>query len=758
MTWLVGLALLWPATWAVAEAYRPDWSGQRRWVGPDAWARPMQHWSVNDHTLRAVPTVGGSMHLMACEIGSTGDLSLRMQLQRLHRGGDEGDCRVGFWLGTRGAVDDWRSRAVYAEGGLRVGLDHRGRVFIGDTLGDDAVPLDGPVTLEVGYDPEAGRLEVTAQPVGGAGAVTRSALVAAERLAGGLAVLAETAHRTDASADDATRWAFGDLRLEGSALSVHGDRVFGPVLWTQYTLSDGVLKLSAQMPPMGDDDPAQVSLWLQRGNAWSHVGDAPIDPDARTAVFRVTGWSESAAVGYRVVYRWRGRDHAWSGRVRAEPTDAAELNLAAFSCDHGYAFPQPRLVADVARRDPDLLFFAGDQIYERFGLHGIQRRPIEVATLDYLRKFYLFGWTWRHLLADRPSVILPDDHDVFQGNLYGMGGRATPPGEDFDYGGYVMAPRWVNMVQRTQTGHLPDPADPSPLPSGIATTYTALRYGGLRWAILEDRKFKTGRNYARQRHRLERPWQEMTPQQLDLPDTQLLGPAQLAFLTDWARAGDHEAIHVVLTQTMFASVQTHSGPGLKYNAGFDLDTNGWPRAGRDAALRAMMPARPVILCGDQHLGALVRHGIESHDDGPLQFMVTGTANGWPRAFWPDTPRDNPAALGPDASSETGSPSAGAADRGLGPYTDPFGNRVTVLGLANPQPRRQEPDTADPETRATLKASGYGWVRFDKQRRRATFDLLRYPPAPAPASVESGDVADGGSFPGFPITLELGPAN
>ena len=51
---------------------------------------------------------------------------------------------------------------------------------------------------------------------------------------------------------------------------------------------------------------------------------------------------------------------------------------------------------------------------------------------------------------------------------------------------------WVNAVQRTQSGHLPDPVDPEPCPSGIEVYFTELRYGGASFAIIEDRKFKTG--------------------------------------------------------------------------------------------------------------------------------------------------------------------------------------------------------------------------------------------------------------------------
>jgi alkaline phosphatase D len=142
------------------------------------------------------------------------------------------------------------------------------------------------------------------------------------------------------------------------------------------------------------------------------------------------------AVAYRVRYRWQGRDAQWSGTFAGDPGKSGKpLKIALFSCDNGYAFPLPTMAGNVAVQEPDLLFFAGDQIYESYGGYGLVKTPVDKAMLDYLRKFYQFGWTWRDLIKDKPSIILPDDHDVFQGNLWGNGGRATKFAEA---GGYTM--------------------------------------------------------------------------------------------------------------------------------------------------------------------------------------------------------------------------------------------------------------------------------------------------------------------------------
>ncbi|MBM3788382.1 MAG: hypothetical protein FJW30_28940, partial [Acidobacteria bacterium] len=393
------------------------------------------------------------------------------------------------------------------------------------------------------------------------------------------------------------------------------------------------------------------------------------------------------------------------GHIRAEPA-GGKLNLGVFSCDNGYVFPMTRLVQNAKHHDPDLLYFAGDQIYEGFGGFGITREPASVAMLDYLRKFWQFGWTWRELLKDRPSVVIPDDHDMFQGNIWGHGGRAIPKGREkgFVYGGFVQHPDWVNAVQRTQSGHLPDAVDAAPIEQGIEVYFTRFRYGGIDFAVLEDRKFKHGPENAG-------------------PDPEMLGARQERFVREWS-AASRSVFKVVLSQTIFCKVTTHAGQAL--NRGLeDKDCGGWPQAGRLRALRAINDRNAVMLHGDQHVGALVRQGIDDWDDGPLAFMVPGTANGFPRAWWPEQ------------------------EKADGRYIDDLGNKMTVLGIANPEKGSNELPRArtQPELLAHKKGSGYGIVRFDAAARSLTFEMWRYQFDAAHPKPED-------QFPGFPKKIRL----
>ena len=133
-----------------------------------------------------------------------------------------------------------------------------------------------------------------------------------------------------------------------------------------------------------------------------------------------------------------GEEHAFEGTIRAEPEKG--LVLAAFTGNKhftggirwnhdGVWFPHRDIVSAVAHHDPDLLFFSGDQIYEG-DLTGAQRRPLGDAMLDYHDKWLRWCWAFRDLVRDRPTICIPDDHDVYHGNIWGAGGRAAKRQDD----------------------------------------------------------------------------------------------------------------------------------------------------------------------------------------------------------------------------------------------------------------------------------------------------------------------------------------
>ncbi len=97
-------------------------------------------------------------------------------------------------------------------------------------------------------------------------------------------------------------------------------------------------------------------------------------------------------------------------------------------------------------------------------------------------------------MRDRPTVCIPDDHDVFQGNIWGEGGMKmeSTTGGASSNGGYIEPARMVNVVHKTNAAHHPDPYDPTPCLQDISVYYGDMVYGGVSFAILGDRQWKSG--------------------------------------------------------------------------------------------------------------------------------------------------------------------------------------------------------------------------------------------------------------------------
>jgi phosphodiesterase/alkaline phosphatase D-like protein len=700
----------------------------RNWIGPDFWSNPLQDWQYRNNRMECVVS-GGDRHvyLLTRELAArTGRASLRVELGRLQE--DVEDLAAlsagfaGFRIGIRGTFQDYRDSAVYGTG-LNAGISSEGRLFIG-AGGAVSEPVAGfPRAVELRLDLEPADRGYTLRlsaldEQGHALASTARHAVDAAAVQGGCAIVCSAGPLTvsqDASAIEVTssgllmpgrgregnfRFWFRDLVIAGDKVDEFPDRAFGPILWSMYTVSDNVLKMTAQMAPVGERA-EPVHLEIERGSRWHRIASARIDPLSRTATFRVPGWPANQDSAYRVVYKM-DHDAVFTGVVRRDPIDKNEIRVAVLSCLNDFGFPHTELLAAVQQRRPDLLAFEGDQIYERAGSFGIERFPLERATLDYLRKWFLFGWAFRDLLRETPSICMPDDHDVFHGNVWGAGGKAADgvgqPGQDS--GGYVEPAAWVNMVQRTQTSHLPDPFDPTPVQQGIGVYYTSLRWGGVSFAILEDRKWKSAPKVMLPAARIVNGWAQNPDYDAategDAPGAQLLGPRQIDFLNQWARDWRGGVwMKAVLSQTLLANVATLPPPANtdavvprlpipgagEYVEGdrlvADHDSNSWPQSGRNDALRAFRRCSAVHLCGDQHLASTVQYGVDTWNDAAFALCSPAMSNVFPRRWFPP---------------HAGKDALPYSPRNTGQYTDGFGNKITVHAVFNP---RQSGAAANP---------------------------------------------------------------
>jgi hypothetical protein len=448
-----------------------------------------------------------------------------------------------------------------------------------------------------------------------------------------------------------------------------------PVTEVKDAQRDATLKLSAQLFPLKPGEPLEARLEIRQGDAWVEVARAPVLYPGWDAHFRVRPWDTSCDHTYRVRH---GDAALFEGLIRKDPIDKKEITVAVLSCNSAQT-PGPRneIVAGLQAADPDLLFFAGDQSYRH-----------EQHTYAWIE----FGLQFRDVIRDRPTVTLPDDHDIGHPNLWGAGGKRALRTDGAD-GGYFFPAAYVNMVQRQQTWHLPDPVDPAPVEQGIGVYFTRFVLGGVDFAIIEDRKFKTGPagkipQLGPRPDHIDDPSYDRKA--IDLSDLELLGDRQISWLRGWAEEWQGIRAKCALSQTAFCgAVHLHGTPGNRLLA--DLDCNGWPQSKRNDALRILKQARAAHLCGDQHLAAVVKHGIDAYGDGPWSFAGPAIVNTIYGRWW--HPLDEKSGTNP----VPGSPLPWTGD-----YEDGLGNKISMIAYANPDDVKDEKQRGD----------GYGIARFD----------------------------------------------
>jgi len=755
---------------------------QRTWIGPEFWTNPLQDWQLNNGRIECITSGGDrSVFLLTHELSSEpGTLEMSVTLGRLKTNQEELLAGwVGFKIGVRGQFDDYRDDAVRGVG-LPLGMTTDGLLFIGRV--DSSVKR-----IEPPYDTI--RLMMSAIPSGDKYRVKLSAYskdgrilsqigrsdINSDWLSGGVSLVCshgkiQPTPETRPVIDDGNwgfrrgttrggnvRFWFTDWKVSGTKVRAYPDRAFGPILFAQYTLSKGVMKMTVQMVPIGSKDGNSVRLQIKKtSGGWKTIAESPIDSMSRTASFRIEDWETDHNIPYRLIYYLysagdRMKLYTFKGIIRKEPWDKEEIVVAAFTGNNDLGFPNNDIVRQIKYHNPDILFFSGDQIYEGVGGFGVQRKPVDKATLDYLRKWYLYGWAYCDLIKDRPTITIPDDHDVFHGNLWGAGGKPTPPGlsgyKAQDCGGYRMPPEWVNMVQRTQTSHLPDPYDPTPVEQGIGVYYCEMNYAGISFAILEDRKFKSAPKILLPQAKIRNGWAQNrsfnAKKEADVKGAVLLGERQLEFLRHWAVDWSNKTwMKVALSQTIFSNVATlpeeaKSGdiiPRLRIlKEGeyppddvpvSDMDSNGWPQSGRNRAIKELRRCFALHIAGDQHLGSTIQYGIRQWHDGSFAFCVPAISNVWPRRWCPKSPGRNRAPGSPHYT---------------GDFEDGFGNKISVYAVSNPVFTGLKP------SRLYDRATGYGIIRFNRKTRKITIECWRRQADPSRS--------DSGQYPGWPITIK-----
>jgi len=563
-------------------------------------------------------------------------------------------------------------------------------------------------------------------------------------------------------------WQFDSFQAGGEGLTAHPERSLGPIYGVQYCTSRDKMgthtwKLTAQLAPLSASEIGSCQLQVQQEEQWTTVAEGYFEPLSRTVRFRVDQWKADRDRNYRVQLEtqdaeFEKRVHHFGGTVRKEPeAGSGPLVIGLLSCMKNFTgqlawnsssiwFPHQEVASGVAAHQPDLLCFAGDQIYEG-DISRAEGGPPDKMLLDYHTKFLRWYRSFGELTRNTPCITIPDDHDVYHGNIWGAGGkrgRKEPGTTAQDSGGYKLAPREVNAIHITQTSHLPDPLIPGPIGEGYSVYSTRVEYADVSIAVLSDRQFKSAPRPSVPQGKVVNGWftnPEFDPKDADLAGLDLLGASQEKFLEQWALDWDYGARwKFLLSQTPFSNVATLP-PGktggitpslpIVEQGGWpegevpvaDCDSGGWPQTPRNRAISLLRKGRAFHLAGDQHLSSCIRYGVDQFRDGGVAFAGPAVANTWPRRWFPSQP-----GTGEKINSL----------RGTGDYLDGFGNKMTVLAVGNPYRTGLQP------SRLLDRGPGWGIVRIDNDSRQVTFES--WPRWSRPGA------DDASQYPGWPITV------
>ena len=706
--------------------FEKSWSSvaERVWLGSEFWANRLQDWKVQNGRLECIANSPKlkmrTAHLINVRLAKAmADFQADVALGPI-QAAQNPDAAAGFLIGAGPKLDVWGASLIQQKpgpgAGLFVGMAANGDLFVknmedGEILKTVSAKITESNTLHIKATVNNASYTLLVQC---GGVELTLANISAEKLIGNIALVSHPG-----TGEQPGSFWFNNLKVAGDKL-MNTSETSGPVISSQYTLSNNTLKITAQLAPIAITDPQEVLFEINKEGSWQEIAQAKIITPGYTATFKINDWESTLDTPYRIKYSYQSstktrQEAFWQGTIKHDPIEKEEIVIAGFTGNHnvshpglsgikgsfnfdssGIWYPHKSIVENMQVHQPDVLFFSGDQLYEGSSPTFPDKAHYE---LDYLYKWYLYCLAYRHLTKDIPTISIPDDHDIYQGNLWGENGKAT---DRDNKGGYVHPAWFVQMVERTQCSNLPDPYDPTPVEQNIGVYYTSITYGGIGFAVLEDRKFKSGCadnpfiTKGRPDHVVD---PEFDIRKIDLPGKKLLGDRQLKFLDDWSTNWQGQDMKIALSQTIFANMATHHGSEL-FRLIADLDANGWPQTGRNKAVDALRKSFTFHLAGDQHLASIVHHGIDQWDDAIYSFCVPSIANFYPRAWWPESIGKN---------RQAGAP------QNMGQHKDGFGKFVIVFAVTNPTGLTNISTNQEP-LGLHDKMPGYGIVRLNKQQR------------------------------------------
>jgi alkaline phosphatase D len=283
--WILTLALLAVSGCGEEARFESFWieGNDRQWVGADYWANRLQDWRLKNGRLECLESRPDkpmrSVHLLTHWLSDRpGGFEMNVMTGVLEESQPLSEnAWSGFLIGAGEGALDYRAAALIHHlpgkgGGVLAGVDGTGRLVFRD-MAEPGYPqiaasvaesflvpgLDRRLSLQLTASPtdDGIRMSLSARdPVSGKASKQALAIeLPARRVVGSLALVSHPGSETD----KASFW-FENWCVSGDKLNHDPDRSFGPVLGTMYTVSDGVAKMTVQLPPL---ESASSSRWLE---------------------------------------------------------------------------------------------------------------------------------------------------------------------------------------------------------------------------------------------------------------------------------------------------------------------------------------------------------------------------------------------------------------------------------------------------------------------------------------------------------------
>ena len=179
------------------------------------------------------------------------------------------------------------------------------------------------------------------------------------------------------------------------------------VAFALYTQDRGVLKLTAQLLSAEAGRSARGAAGVSARRRVERGGeDSGALSRAGARIFAIEKWDATKDVPIACGTATKAM---FEGLIRRDPVDKDVIVVANMSCNSSRTDGlRPEIIEHLKAQNPDLLFFAGDQTYRH---------------TEHTAGWIEFGLQFRDVMRDRPTISIPDDHDVGHPNLWGENGK-----------------------------------------------------------------------------------------------------------------------------------------------------------------------------------------------------------------------------------------------------------------------------------------------------------------------------------------------